>query len=127
METKELYTEYLGKGYHRKVRKKIGVDNVLLPSQIIDADANIGAMKQLVAPAVETMQQFGKFVNTDKKYTQLQGAALDLLCGILCMALKSRTSAPPFDGHEYKRHWDKKREKFIRYGNAQLMGLMKMG
>lgn len=122
-----MYEEFLGQGYHAKVRKKLTVDKVLLPDRIIDADANIGAMKLLVAPAVETMQRFGKFVNTDKKYTQLQGAALDLLCGILCMALKSRTSAPPYDKKEYQRQWDKKREKFMWYGNMQMMELMKMG
>lgn len=127
METKELYAEYLGKGYHGKIRKKIGVDNVLLPDSIIDADINIGAMKQLVAPAIETMQASGRFIRTEKQYTQLQEAALDIICAILCMALKSRTSAPPYDGPEYKRNWDKKREKFIRYGNSQMMGLMKMG
>lgn len=122
-----MYEEFLGKDYHAKVRKKITVDDVLLPDRIIDAEGNIGAMKLLVAPAVETMQRFGKFVNTDKKYARLQGTALDLLCGILCNALRSRTSAPPYDKKEYQRQWDKKREKFIRHGNSQLMELMKMG
>lgn len=122
-----MYEEYLGKGYHTKIRKKLSVDDVLLPDSIIDAEANIGAMKNLVAPAIETMQRFGRFVNPDKKYGQLQGAALDILCGVLCVALKSRTSSPPYDTTEYKRNWDKKREKFMRYGNMQLMELMKMG
>jgi hypothetical protein len=127
MEAKELYSEYLGKGYHGKVRKKIGADDILLPDSIIDADVNIGAMKRLVAPAIENMQAFGKFVDTDKKYSILQDAAINMLCAILCIALKSRTSAPPYDNPEYKRNWDKKREKFIQFGNSQLMGLMKMG
>ncbi|WP_024834159.1 hypothetical protein [Ruminiclostridium josui] len=127
METKELYAEYLGKGYHTKIRKKISVDDALLPDRIIDADANIGAMKQLVSPAIETMQRFGKFVNTEKQYKQLQDAAINLLCGVLCLALKSRTSAPPYNTKEYQRNWDKKHKKFIQYGNSQLMELMKMG
>ena len=122
-----MYKEYLGNDYHSKIRKKLTADETLLPNRIIDAEANIGAMKLLVAPAIETMQRFGKFVNTDKKYKQLQSAALDLLCGILCVALKSRTSAPPYDTPEYKRNWDKKRDKFMRYGNSQMMELMKMG
>lgn len=123
----EKYSEYLGKGYHEKIRKKLTVNEKLLPDEIIDADINIGAMKRLVSPAMEAMLQFGKQVDTEKKYTQLREAAIELLCGILCMAMKSRTSAPPFDGPEYKRNWDKKRDKFIRYGNSQLMGLMMMG
>jgi hypothetical protein len=121
------YAEYIGKGYYGKIRKKITVDETLLPDSIIDADANIGAMKRLVAPVLETMKQFGKFVNTDKKFLQFQEGAINLLCGILCVALKSRTSAPPYDKPECQRHWDKKREKFIRMGNAQLMELMRMG
>jgi len=120
------YEEYLGLGYRDKVRKMLTVDKVLLPDRIIDADLNIGAMKMLIAPVVEEMQKFGKFVNTEKKYKQLNDAALNYLAGVLCMALKSRTSASPFDTQEYKRNWDKKREKFMRYGNAQLMGLMQM-
>jgi hypothetical protein len=123
----EKYSEYLGKGYHEKIRKKLTVNEKLLPDEIIDADINIGAMKRLVSPAMESMLQFGKQVDTEKKYAQLREAAIELLCGILCVALKSRTSAPPFDGSEYKRNWDKKRDKFIRYGNSQLMGLMRMG
>ena len=124
---KKGYEEYLGLGYRERVRRMITVDNKLLPDHIIDADLNIGAMKLLIAPALETMQKFGKFVNDEKKYTQLNDAALNYLCGILCMALKSRTSSPPYDTDEYKRNWDKKREKFMRYGNSQLMELMKMG
>ena len=122
-----MYEYYLGKGYHAKIRKKIGCDGKLLPDSIIDADINIGAMKGLVAPAIETMQGFGKFVDNGKKYAMLQEAALNYLCGVLCVALKSRTSSPPYDTSEYKRNWDKKKEKFMRYGNSQLMELIRMG
>lgn len=122
-----MYEEFLGKGYHAKIRKKLSVDDVLLPDSIIDAEANIGAMKNLVAPAIETMQRFGKFVNTEKQYKHLQDAAVNLLCGVLCVALKSRTSSPPYNTKEYQRNWDKKRGKFMRNGNAQLMELMRMG
>lgn len=48
-----MYEEYLGKGYHDKVRKMLTVDEELLPDRIIDAQANIGAMKMLISPAVE--------------------------------------------------------------------------
>jgi hypothetical protein len=123
----EKYSEYLGEGYHKKIREKMMADEKLLPDSIIDADVNIGAMKRLVSPALETLQQFGKTVNNEKKYTQLRDAAFNLLCGVLCIAMKSRTSVPPYDEPEYKRNWDKKRDKFVRYGNSQLMELMRMG
>lgn len=123
----EKYSEYLGEGYHKIIREKMTADEKLLPDDIIDSDVNIGAMKRLVTPAMETLMQFGKRIDNEKKYVQLRDAALNLLCGILCLAMKSRTSSPPFDGPEYKRNWDKKREKFIRYGNSQLMELMRMG
>lgn len=122
-----MYEEHLGKGYQSQIRKKLAVNKTLLPDRIIDAEANIGAMKQITAPVIETMQRFGKLINTEKKYKQLQSAALDILCGVLCLALKSRTSTPPYDAPEYRRNWDKKREKFMRYGNVQLMELMRMG
>ena len=122
----ELYAEYLGEGYHQKVRKMLTANEELLPDRIIDADLNIGAMKSLVAPVVEEMKKYGKFVNSNQKYGQLQTAALNYLCGVLCLALKSRTSAPPYDAKEYQRNWDKKREKFMRYANSQMMGLMQM-
>lgn len=122
-----MYEEYLGEGYHEKVRKMLTADDKLLPNSIIDADVNIGAMKRLVAPAIETMQRFGRFVDDKKKYDQLQVAALNCLCGILCFALKSRTSSPPYDIPEYKRNWDKKRDKFMRYANSQMLQLVKMG
>lgn len=122
-----MYEEYLGKDYHNKVRKRLMADDTLLPDSIIDADLNIGAMKRLISPGIEVMQRFGKFVDNEKKYAQLQEAALNMLSAVLCIALKSRTSAPPYDKPEYRRRWDKKREKFMRYGNSQLMELMKMG
>ena len=127
MEAILLYKEYLGEGYHKKVRKKLTVDDKLLPNSIIDADLNINAMKELISPAIETMQFLGKSIDDEKKYKHLQDTSLNYLCGVLCLALKSRTSSPPFDTDEYKRNWDKKRDKFMTYGNSQLIGLMQMG
>jgi len=121
------YEEYLGKGYHERIRKMLTIDETLLPDRIIDADLNVGAMKLLIAPVVEEMRKYGKFVNTEKKYEQLNDAALNYLAGVLCLALKSRTSTPPYDIPEYKRNWNKKREKFMRYANGQMMELMHMG
>ena len=123
----EKYSEYMGEGYYMKVRKKLTVDAELLPDSMIDADINIGAMKELVAAGIESMKSVGKSVDDEKKYGILQDMALNYLCGVLCLALKSRTSVPPFNVEKYKRNWDKKSEKFMRYGNSQMMGLIRMG
>lgn len=122
-----MYEEYLGKGYHDKVRKMLTVDDKLLPDSIIDAQTNIGAMKMLLAPTLEKMQMLGKTVDTEEKYNYLASAGLYYLCGVLCMAMKSRTSAPPFNIKKYQKRWDKKRDKYMQKGNELLLGLMRMG
>ncbi len=122
-----MYEEYLGKGYHDKVRKMLTVDDKLLPDSIIDAQTNIGAMKILISPTLEKMQMLGKTVDTEEKYNHLASAGLYYLCGVLCMAMKSRTSAPPFNIKKYQKRWDKKRDKYMQKGNELLLGLMRMG
>jgi hypothetical protein len=119
-----MYKEYLGEGYHEKIRKMLTADETLLPDSIIDADLNIGAMKKLIAPAIEKMQMLGKEVDTEEKFKQLSDAALYYLCGILCMAMKSRTSAPPFNLPRYKKRWDKKKDGYMQKGNASLNALL---
>ena len=94
---------------------------------IIDAEYNIGAMKMLIAPAVEKMQMQGKFIDTDAKYKTLTDIAIYYLCAILCVAMKSRTSAPPFDVKKYQKRWDKKQAKYVQKGNVLIQGLMRMG
>ena len=119
-----MYKEYLGDGYHEKIRKMLTADDTLLPDRIIDADLNIGAMKTLIAPAIEKMQMFGKAVDTEEKYNLLSNAALYYHCGILCMAMKSRTSAPPFNLPKYKKKWDKKQVGYMQKGNAYIKALL---
>ena len=122
-----MYEEYLGQGDHDKIRKMLTVDDKLLPDSIIDAQTNIGAMKMLLAPTLEKMQMLGKTVDTEEKYNHLASAGLYYLCGVLCMAMKSRTSAPPFNIKKYQPRWDKKRDKYMQKGNELLLGLMRMG
>jgi len=122
-----MYKEYLGEGYHNKVRKMLTVDEKLLPDRIIDADLNIGAMKQMIASGIDKMQLQGKKVNTEEKYAQFSNAAIYYLCGILCLAMKSRTSSPPFNIKKYKKDWDKKRTGYMEKGNNLMIGLMRMG
>jgi hypothetical protein len=122
-----MYKEYLGKGYHQKVRSMLTVDEELLPNRIIDAEANIDSMKMLISPILEKMNMFGKKIDNEQKFSKLSDAALYYLCGILCVALKSRTSSPPFNVPKYKKRWDKKREGYIQKGNNLMIGLMNMG
>jgi hypothetical protein len=118
-----MYKEYLGEGYHDKIRKMLIADENLLPDSIIDADLNINGMKKLIAPAIEKMQMFGMDVDTEEKFKMLSDASLYYLCGILCMAMKSRTSAPPFNLPKYKKKWDKKRDGYMQKGNLLMKGL----
>lgn len=122
-----MYKEYLGEGYHEKIRKMLTADNALLPDRIIDVDLNIGGMKKLIAPAIEKMQMFGKTVDSEDKFKLLSDAALYYLCGILCMAMKSRTSAPPFNLPKNKKKWDKKKDGYMQKGNQYMQGLLRMG
>ena len=122
-----MYKEYLGKGYHDRIRKMMTCDKELLPDSIIDSEYNIGAMKMLIAPAIEKMQLFGNYIDTDQKYKQLTDIAIYYLCAILCVAMKSRTSAPPFDKKKYQKRWEKKQAKYVQKGNMLMQGLMRMG
>lgn len=119
-----MYKEYLGEGYHGRIRKMLTCDETLLSDKIIDADLNIGGMKQLIAPAIERMQMFGKEVDSEEKFSLLSNTALYYLCGILCMAMKSRTSAPPFNLPKYKKKWDKKQAGYMQKGNAYIKALL---
>lgn len=122
-----MYKEYLGDGYHDKIRKMLTVKEDLLPNRIIDADANIGAMKLLLTPALERMNMLGKGIQTEDRYKKLSDIGVYYLCGILCNAMKSRTSAPPFNAPKYKKNWDKKQKGYMLKGNQLLQELMSMG
>jgi hypothetical protein len=107
--------------------KKKNYDETLLPNRIIDADLNISGMKQLISPALEKMNMMGNKVDDEKKFSQLSSAALYYLAGILCMAMKSRTSAPPFNVQKYKKPWDKKQAGYMQKANLLMEGLRRMG
>ncbi len=119
-----MYEEFLGSDYYNKVRKMLTANEDLLPNRIIDADLNIGGMKKLLAPALDKMTSRGQEVNTEEQYSILQEAGLNYLCGILCVALKSRTSSPPYNLPKYKKNWDKKKNKFMQKGNLLMRGLI---
>lgn len=122
-----MYEEYLGEGYHDKIRKMLTLPEEVLPNRIIDADLNIGAMKRFILPFLEKMQMHGKKIDTEEKFNPISQAALYYLCGILCVAMKSRTSATPFNIKKYQKNWDKKQKKYIEKGNLILLRLIQMG
>lgn len=119
-----MHEQYLGPDYQNRIRKMLTCNEELLPNRIIDADGNIGGMKQLLSPALEKMQVHGKIIDTEEKFNQLSQVALYYLCGILCMAMKSRTSAPPYNLKKYQKNWDKKQKGYMQKGNILMLGLM---
>lgn len=119
-----MYSEYLGTGYHDKIRNLLTVNTELLPDRIINADVNIGAMKKIIAPAVDRKNLLHGGIQTEEQFNKLSEAACYVLCGVLCVALKSRTSTPPYNLPKYKKNWDKKRNKFVQKGNLLIKELM---
>jgi hypothetical protein len=123
-----MYEEFLGEGYHEKLRKMLTVDDTLLPNRIIDADANIGAMKRMIQQNVGLRAYMvNRIEDNSQEYDAMKEIATYYLAGVLCTALKSRTSVPPFNVPRYKRDWEKKRSKYIDKGNGLLIGLIRMG
>jgi len=116
-----MHKEYLGEGYHEKLRKMLTLPEDVLPNSVIDADINIEAMKAMLAPALDRMMVTGKQINTEAKFNQLSQAAMYYLAGVLCIAMKSRTSDPAYK--KYRRRWDKKRENYMRKGSMLAVGL----
>lgn len=112
-----MYRKYLGEGYHDKIRKMMTADKELLPNNIIDADLNIGGMKHLLSHIIQT-------VDVKNHEDEIQRIAIYYLCGILCMAMKSCTSTPPFNKKKYQKRWDKKRKNYMQKGNMLMQGLM---
>lgn len=119
-----MYREYLGEGYHDKVRKLLKAGDKLLPDRIIDAGVNIGAMKRIIAPVVDKRNVFYGGIHTEEDFNKLSEAAVYILCGVLCTALKSCTSAPPYNAPEYKKNWDKKWDKLMKKGNLLIRRLL---
>jgi hypothetical protein len=115
-----MYEEYLGNGYHDEVRKRLTCNNELLPNSIIDADVNIGAMKALMQQAFNKFNYKNQKIDSEEKLTLVKNIAINYLCAILCVAMRSRTSAKPFNLEKYKKDWGKKREKYVTKGNDLL-------
>jgi len=123
-----MHETFFGERYHDKVRQMLKADNVLLPNCVIDADTNIGGAKIIVQRQLEYYEKaFENFKEGSMAFKKLQSAALYFLSGILCLAMQSRTSTPPFSIPKYKKNWDAKRNECITRGNLLVRELVKMG
>lgn len=103
-------------------------DEKLLPDSIINAPLNIEGMKRMIQSVVESKagkySSITDFIKDEEQYKKLQEASIYYLAGVLCVALKSRTSAPPFNIKKYQRPWDKKRENYMKKGNLIMLQLL---
>lgn len=121
-----MYSEYLGENYCDKIRKMLVVNESFMPDRIINADANIGGIKALLAPALENLTTNAiDTINTEEKFKQLQTIGIYYLSGILCMVAKSRSSVPPYNTSTYRKNWEKKQKGYMEKGNLIMRGLIK--
>lgn len=119
----EKYAEFLGEGYHKRIRDLLGADEILLPGSMIDADMNIGAMKMILTKRLGTEYLTGGITKTTESLELLREVAIYALAAVLCVMLKSRTRAPNFA--KYRRNWDKKNKKLMNrfaFAAAELEG-----
>ena len=122
-----MYKEFMGEGYHEQVRMILGADETLCPNKIIDADMNIGAMKMMISGALESKPYLLFQGATEQRVEAIAKAARYYLAAVICLALKSRTSAPPYDTPKYRKDWEKKRKKCADKGNSIMLRMMRMG
>lgn len=122
-----MYSDYLGEGYHERVRKLLMADDKICTNRMIDSDIIIGGMKKVLAPYLEGS---GIFSFTDKinikneeEFAKFQETAIYILAGLLCSPIISRSKAPPFLGPKYKKNWKKKQEKLMKRGHMVLQAL----
>lgn len=113
-----MYSEFLGVGYHEKIRKMLVLPKDVLQDSVIDAPLNINAMRSIIGKSLDKND-----ITNEQEFEQLASAAVYYLAGILCMAMKSRTSSLPFT--KYKKNWDKKRKSYMENGNRIVLGLRK--
>ena len=115
-----MYQEFLGENYHDTIRKILHAKEDLVTDTMIDADINIGAMRGMIAPAIEKLQLHDK-VDNEYKFSLIQKVARNYLAGILCLPLVNR-------GKRLKSRsdWEKKRKKCMEKGNKALMQLVSM-
>lgn len=110
---------YLGENYHDEIREILKADDVLLPDRIIDAELNIGAANMILEGMLESCVA----INSDRRRERVSRAAKFYLCGVLCLALNSRTKVEPF--LKYRINWEFHRRKNMDKANKIMFKLFK--
>jgi len=118
-----MYSEFLGENYHDGVRKILVASKGLVPDSMIDADANIGAMRGFISPYVMEMDRFGMAIsgNDNPQFSELSKAARYYLAAILCVPLRNRSKR---FGKGYA-NWDKKRVRCMQKATDIMFRLMR--
>lgn len=111
--------DYLGESYHDEIRDILKADDVLLPDRIIDAELNIGAVNIILQGMLESCVA----INSDRRRERVSRAAKRYLCGVLCLALNSRTKVEPF--LKYRKDWEYHRQKNMGKANKIMLKLFK--
>ena len=114
-----LIKNYLGESYHDEIRDTLKTDEALLPDRIIDAELNINAANIIFEGMLESCVQ----INTVKRKAQVSRAAKCYLCGVLCLALNSRTKVEPF--LKYRKDWEYHRQKNMGKANKIMLKLFR--
>lgn len=114
-----LIKDYLGDNYHDEVREILKADDILLPDRIIDAELNIGTANMIL----ESMLESCVAINNDRRKERVSRAAKFYLCGVLCLALNSRTKVEPF--LKYRINWEYHRRKNMDKANKIMLKLFR--
>jgi len=114
-----LIKNYLGENYHDEIREMLKADDVLLPGRIIDAELNIEAANMILNGMLESCV----VINSDRRRKRVSQAAKLYLCGVLCLALNSRTKVEPF--LKYRKDWEYHRRKNMEKANAIMLKLFR--
>lgn len=114
-----LIKTYLGDDYHDEIREILKADEVLLPDSIIDAELNMGAANMMLEGILESCVS----VNSARRKGRVSRAAKLYLCGVLCLALNSRTKVEPF--LKYRMNWKYHCKKNIEKANKIMLKLFR--
>lgn len=110
---------YLGESYHDEIRKILKADEALLPDRIIDADINICSADMVLSGMLESCVP----IVGEKRRQAVEKAAGWYLCGVLCVALESRTRVAPF--LEYRKDWRRVGDRCVEKANKKMLKLMR--
>ena len=114
-----MIKDYLGENYHDEIREILKADEVLLPDSIIDAELNMGAANMILQGMLESCVP----INSVRRKERVSRAAKCYLCGVLCLALNSRTKVEPF--LKYRMNWEYHRRKNMDKANKIMLKLFR--